>query len=212
MRRSVTVRCYLNIDLDQLGTGRLFGYKAEFGCGENMFRLAFIFFFVFSVLPAQAATAYFFSGTCRDSRVKIGKLEDDLAKEPGDPIHCDVAVLLELKNGRKLMQFVTGIGALGFSGATLDQNTNPNMVILPVDRLYPVRDLGTTAEEQLKRSSQAEGAIDDVEGYCFFQPKKLARVTSLSCVTKYEKRGIKTVHSIKMDVRKVTRKTNFPDP
>jgi hypothetical protein len=164
-----------------------------------------------SCTSASAATAYFFKGQCHDSRVKVGTLDADLRVEAGDPIHCETAVLIELKNGRKLMQFLTGLGVLGFAGGTLDRSTNPTLTLLPIDRLYPIRDLGTSSDEQFETASKGEGALDGAEGFCFFEPKDLARVRSLSCVSKYVHGDIRTVHSIQMNVRKVDKTIKFPD-
>jgi hypothetical protein len=67
-------------------------------------------------IPASAATAWFFDGQCYNSHVKWGTLDQDLTKEAGDPIHCDKAILIELRNGRKLINFTTGRGVFGFRG------------------------------------------------------------------------------------------------
>lgn len=101
-----------------------------------------------------------------------------------------MAVLFELKNGRKLMQFVTGLGVLGFAGAVLDR-TNPTMTLLPIDRLHPIRDIGTSSDEQLARASTGEGALDGAEGSCFFEAKDLMAVKAIACVSKYENGNIK---------------------
>ena len=100
----------------------------------------------------EAKPTWFFKGSCHDSRVKRGNSTTDLTLEAGDPIHCDLAILSFLKNGRILLQFHTGIGILGFAGPVFDRKSNPNVANIPIDRIYPIRDLGMKSPEILDRS------------------------------------------------------------
>jgi hypothetical protein len=162
---------------------------------------------------ANAATAWFFDGQCYDSRVKWGTMDEDLGTESGDPIHCDKAVLLVLKNGRNLVNFSTGRGVLGFAGGGIDRQSHPTITLLPVDRIYPIRDLqGMTSKEAIESGANREGALDGAEGFCFFGTKQFETSKELSCVSKYEVGNKKTVYSIKMKVRKVTKNANFSEP
>lgn len=161
---------------------------------------------------AKADTMWFFEGECHDSRVKWGTPVDDMSKEPGDPIHCDKAVLMELANGRKLMQFVTGLGVLGFSGREIDKVTNDKMAFIPIDTIHTIRDLGTKSGEIYDRSSKGEGMLRGVEGFCFFQAKDIKSSDSVSCVSKYEHDNKKAVYSVQMKVNKVSKKLLLPTP
>jgi hypothetical protein len=159
---------------------------------------------------AGAATAWFFQGQCYDARVKWGTLDEDLRDEQGDPIHCLRAVLLELRNGRKLVNFITGRGILGFAGSGIDRETNPSLSIIPLDRIYPILDVeGMNSREAIEQSSKS--GLDGAEGFCFFD-KEIGHTSELSCVSKYESSNKKTVYSIKMKVQSVTKKANFPEP
>jgi hypothetical protein len=160
----------------------------------------------------KADTMWFFEGNCHDSRVKWGTISDDMTKETGDPIHCNKAVLIELANGRKLMQFVTGLGVLGFSGREIDKVTNDKMSFIPIDTIHPIRDLGTKSDEIYDRSSKGEGMLRGVEGFCFFQAKDIKSSDSVSCVSKYENGNKKAVYSVQMKVSKVSKKLILPAP
>jgi hypothetical protein len=154
---------------------------------------------------------WFFDGKCYNSRLKIGTPEDDMTKDAGDPISCKVAVLMELDNGRKLVQFVTGTGPLGFSGNEIDKVTNDKMAILPINRILPVRDMGTDPKEIYRRSSRGEGILDGAEGFCFFGAKDIKSSDGISCISKYEKGHKKMVYSISMKVTHVEKKFFIPD-
>lgn len=121
---------------------------------------------------ASAATAWLFDGQCYNSHVKWGTLDEDLTKEAGDPIHCDKAVLIELRNGRKLINFTTGRGVLGFAGPGIDRQVNPTMAVLPIDRIYPIRDIqGMSRNEVVAGGAKREGALEGAEGFFISRPR-----------------------------------------
>ena len=101
----------------------------------------------------------------------------------GEPISCNQAVFMSLPNGRKVINFLKGggTGLLGFSGELLDQKNNPKLLALPVDRIYPIRDLGATPEEICRRGSAGEGVLDHAQGFCFFSSHDLVDTDELSC-------------------------------
>jgi len=101
----------------------------------------------------------------------------------GEPISCNQAVFMTLPNGRKMINFLTGGGTipLGFSGEFLDRKSDPKLLTFPVDRIYPIRDLGTTPEEIWRRGSTGEGVLDHAEGFCFFSSHDLVDTDELSC-------------------------------
>jgi len=161
--------------------------------------------------PSHAATAWFIDGRCKQSYLKRGTPTDDLSKEAGDPISCDKVFMIALKNGRKLVQFSTGTGVLGFAGSEFDAKTNKTMLIMPIDRILPVRDLGKDAAEIVQRGSRGEGALNGAEGFCFFDKKQLDKITGMSCVSMHQQGDRKVVYKIEMDVTRVKREDNFPD-
>jgi len=168
-------------------------------------------FIVLAAAPSQAATAWFLEGKCKESYSKRGAPTDDLTQEDGDPISCKMLSVMALKNGRKLVQFVTGTGVLGFSGPEFDTTTNKKMLIVPIDRIIPVRDLGTDPSEIMRRSSQGEGVLDGAEGFCMFSTKRIETSKQMTCVTKHERGNRKVVYKVQMDIRKAEKKTDFPD-
>lgn len=122
---------------------------------------------------------------CYDSRVKWGTLDEDLTKESGDPIHCNMAILLEFRNGRKLISFLTGRGLLGFAGEGIDRETD--MTTFPIDRIHPIRDVkGMSSDEIIASEARGEGALEGAEGVCMFETKEFKTSKGLSCVSKYE--------------------------
>jgi len=168
-------------------------------------------FSVLAAAPSQAATAWFIDGKCKQSYLKRGTPSDDLTQEEGDPISCNKVSIMALKNGRKLVQFVTGTGVLGFSGWEFDTTTNKTMLIVPVDRIMPVRDLGTETSEIMRRSAQGEGVLNGAEGFCMFDTKRIEAAKQMTCVSKHEVGNKKVVYKIEMDIRKVKKEPNFPD-
>jgi len=157
--------------------------------------------------PAAAAIGWFFKGQCYDSYLKSGSTNADLRDFPPDVIRCEVAVLTELKNGRKLMNFVSGRGVLGFSGSVIGPLPNRNTLGIPIDRIYPIRDLGMDASEILKRASEGEGALKNADGFCFFEPGvNLAKTKNLSCISKFEDEKRKIVYRVLMKVDHVNRR------
>jgi len=160
---------------------------------------------------ANAMTMWEFDGRCFESYSKGGTPYDDLTKKAGDTITCEAAVLMELPNGRLLMQFVTGRGVLGFSGGGIDKETDPTMAILPIDRILPVRDFGTNPDEIYRRSARGEGILNGAEGFCMFQSKDIQNSKELSCASKWEQGKRKVVYKVVMSV-KSTKKSFFMPP
>lgn len=163
------------------------------------------------ITPSHAATAWFMDGKCKASYLKRGTPSDDLTLEEGEPISCKKLSVIALKNGRKVVQFVTGTGVLAFSGTEFDTTTNKKMLVVPIDRIHPVRDLGTEPAEIMRRSAQGEGVLEGAEGYCFFQTKKIETSKEMSCVAMHEIGNKKVVFKVQMDIRKAVKEANFPD-
>jgi len=164
-----------------------------------------------SATSSSAATAWFLDGKCKESYLKRGTPTDDLTQEAGDPISCKKLSVIALKNGRKIVQFVTGTGVLGFAGSEFDTTTNKAMLIIPIDRILPVRDLGTEATEIMRRSSQGEGVLDGAEGFCMFDSKRIEKAKQMTCISMHERGNKKVVYRMMMDIRKATKDANFPD-
>lgn len=100
-------------------------------------KFSFLPFMLLSFDPASAADSWLFDGRFHVSYLKTGATRADLTKEAGQSLGCEKAVVNEFKNGRKLINFVTDDGIFGFAGPIFDRGTNPKMMILPIDTIYP---------------------------------------------------------------------------
>jgi|1186.fasta_scaffold158393_2 hypothetical protein len=89
---------------------------------------------------------------------------------------------------------------LGFAGGSLDRKTNPKLLIMPLDRIYPVRDLGTDPAEIYRRSASGEGVLQGAEGFCFFDSHQLPAAKSVSCVAKHESGNDKIIYRVEMEL------------
>src|SRR5687768_4996153 len=139
------------------------------GGAREMRSLVAVFVALAVPVEASAATAWIYNGPCKDGSLKRGKTTDDLRSVGGETISCNQAILMELKNGRKLIHFNTKDGTpLGFAGPIFDTKTNPKILIVPLDRIYPVRDFGKDPKEIMRRTGAGEGVLDGAKGFCFF--------------------------------------------
>ncbi|HKH82568.1 MAG TPA: hypothetical protein VKA25_02665 [Gemmatimonadales bacterium] len=167
----------------------------------------------FLPLQAVAATAWIFNGPCKDGSLKRGQPTDDLRAITGETISCNQAILMELKNGRKLIHFNTQNGTpLGFAGTVLDTKTNPKLMIFPLDRIYPVRDLGQRPDDIYQRSRSGEGVLDGAQGFCFFNSHTLNEVTGLSCTAMHQIGDRKVVYRVGIDPAAKPIRKVLPDP
>jgi hypothetical protein len=105
---------------------------------------------VLSVSPATASAMdlWSFNGRCTEGAVKQAIPSVDMTKMRGSAISCDAATIVELDNGRKLVQFVQKRGNLsppGFGGGQFKYTGNNYSLI--VDHVHPQRRLSgkTTA-------------------------------------------------------------------
>jgi hypothetical protein len=164
---------------------------------------------------AHASTVYFFDGACdQNSCIKVGSADLDFSNIKGAPIVCDAAVLVELSNGRELMQFTNkrgkNIGPLGFAGVGIDRHTNPKLALFPIDRIYPRQRLGPTPEETYSQGMNGT-PINGAEGFCVFDKHSIDKSKSLSCVSKIEKNGTKTIFKVIFNVTKGSVIRNMSD-
>ena len=161
---------------------------------------------------AIAADLWFFNGRCTDAIVKMGSPYEDMHNIRGTKIQCDSAILTELDNGRKLMQFTQKRGdritPLGFAGTAYVRNEH-QLLMLPIDRIYPRRAMGATPEETF---AGAGNAIDGAEGACIFGNADLTKAAELSCVAKVENDKTKIIFRVVFTVSDVTIKRNMPMP
>ena len=159
----------------------------------------------FSATPTEAQT-WFFTGKCEDSRVKRGSLSEDPRIQVGDKINCDIAIVSILTDGRLLVQFRTGLGVLGFAGAVLDETTYDTPSI-PIETIYPIRDLGMSKEEILQNSLQREGALTDgVEGICLLGSENFKSMRKMTCTAKHEVAEHGSVYSITINITRGARR------
>jgi hypothetical protein len=172
-----------------------------------------IIIFIFACLAgnssAEAAPTWFFKGKCEESRVKRGSVSEDLRPQLGDRINCEVAVFAKLKNGRAMIQFVTGTGVLGFAGSSIEETADGKS--LQIDRLYPIRDLGIKYDQVLRNSTSGEGVLSEgIEGVCVFLGPKFETVRTIICTAKHEVADHREVYSVTMNVIRGTRR-DLPD-
>lgn len=149
-----------------------------------------------------------FNGRCKEGLVKQGSPYVDMHNIRGTGISCDAASIMELDNGRKLVQFVQKRGKVnppGFAGTEF-KYAGKNYSLI-VDRVYPQRILaGKTTEEIFSES--AKTAIP-AEGYCFFSDSDFSKLTEFSFVTKTENADTKIIYSVVFKVDDISVKRNL---
>lgn len=132
------------------------------------------------VAPSAMAGTYVYPAVCEKSYSKQGEQLEDLTKKSGNPIKCDSVILSFSDNGSMLIQISekgSKLTTLGFSGGRFDLESNPNLVTVPLTRIY------------LPHSSNPNNSqvIDGIEGFCFLEGKvNIRSLTSMSCVGKIE--------------------------
>lgn len=141
-----------------------------------------------------SAKSYLYQASCAGSYQKQGEQSDDLTLVSGRPILCDGIVLALLDNGRVLIQFsnkASNITPLGFAGSGLDHDFNPNMVTLPIERIYLPH----------ASSPNAPQTVGGVEGYCFLDGQQnIRRLSGITCVSKFEIGTQKLIYHIEAKV------------
>jgi hypothetical protein len=164
------------------------------------------------IRSAEATDLWMFDGLCTDALVKMGSPYEDMGRVKGTKVSCDAALLLELDNGRKLIQFAekrgTQVTPLGFAGSSYEPQGN--MLRLTVDKIYPRRAMGASPEETFARS--ADGGISGAEGFCFFAARDFRNATDLSCIAKLENENQKFIFKAVFKINKVTYKPNVSSP
>jgi hypothetical protein len=159
---------------------------------------------------ASAMDLWSFNGRCKEGVVKQGSPYVDMHNIRGSPIYCDAATLMELDNGRKVMQFVQKSGTLmppGFAGGEFKDTEGHYSLI--VDRVYPQRSIvAGKSIDQLRRD--AEKTAIPADGYCFFSDRDFSKLTEFSCVTKTENVDTKIIYTVVFDVADISIKRNMP--
>jgi hypothetical protein len=126
------------------------------------------------------AGSYVYPAVCEKSYSKQGEQTDDLTKKSGRPIKCDSVILSLPENGNVLIQISdksSQLTPLGFGGSGFDLESNPNLVTVPLKRIY------------LPHSSNPSTSqvIDGIEGFCFLEGKvNIRSLAGMSCVGKIE--------------------------
>jgi hypothetical protein len=158
---------------------------------------------------AVASDLWTFEGRCTSGVVKQARPTVDLSKLRGSEITCDAATIIELDNGRKLVQFVQKrgkVGPLGFAGNKLNY-TDGNYVLLidrvhPQHRVHPQQGLAGKSTDQIFQES-ATPAMPS-EGYCFFSNSDFSKLTEFACVSKTENADSKIIYRIAFNVDSVS--------
>ena len=117
---------------------------------------------------------------------------------------------MELQNGRKLISFVrndsnehrTPLGLGG--GPALDRGKNAKLLMMPLDRIYPIQDLGTNPAEVGRRAASGEGTLDGADGYCFFSSHDILAAKELSCVARHQHMGKTILFNVRMEANHIS--------
>jgi hypothetical protein len=147
--------------------------------------------------PQAAAATYTYPASCTGSYSKQGNENADLTKLGGMQINCDAIVLSLPENGHVLIQVAektSHLTPLGFAGNGLDYEVNPNLVTIPLSRIY----LPHSSDP-----SQPE-SIGGIQGFCFLDGKMNIRyITEIACTAKVELGTEKLIYNIKAKIHGV---------
>jgi hypothetical protein len=157
---------------------------------------------------ASGMDLWLFNGVCKDSLVNQGSPNVDMRNAPGSVISCDAASIMELDNGRILVQLAQKHGKTlppGFAGSEF-KYTEGNYSLI-VDRVYPQQILAGKTTDQIY--GEGGKTAMPAEGYCFFSNSDFSKLTDFSCVTKTENADIKILYSVSFKVDDISVKRNL---
>jgi hypothetical protein len=158
--------------------------------------IAKIVFFMslLNIHPAMAAS-YVYPAVCQKSYSKQGEQSEDLTKQSGRPIKCDSVILSLPENGHVLVQLAQkGAGnltPLGFGGDSMDYETNPSFVTVPLQRVYLPH----------SKNANTPQVVDGIEGFCFLGGKlNIRSLEEISCTAMIEIGTQKLIYNVKMRI------------
>jgi len=149
---------------------------------------------------ALAMDVWTFHGACKDSTVKQGSSPVD---NQDSAISCDAGYIMELGNGRKLVQFglkQSGLVPPGFAGGAFKYLDGHYALVL--DTVYPQRVTAGKTTEQIY--SETMKAAMPTEGYCFFNDANFSKLTQISCIAKTEGEDTNISYNLTFEISDIT--------
>ena len=152
---------------------------------------------------ASAMDVWTFRGACKNSTVKQGPSHTDMNKIQGSVIVCDAGFMMELENGRKLVQFGLKQGdplPPGFSGGEF-KNLHGRFALV-LDTLYPQRSVAGKTTEQIY--AETTKSATPTEGYCYFSDSDFSKLTEISCTAKTDTADKKMIYDVTFAISDIT--------
>ena len=149
---------------------------------------------------ALAMDVWTFHGVCKDSAVKQGSSHVD---NQDSAISCDAGYIMELGNGRKLVQFGLKQSELvppGFAGGEFKYLDGHYALVL--DTVYPQRVTAGKTTEQIY--SETMKTAMPTEGYCFFNDANFSKLTQISCIAKAESEDTNISYNLTFEISDIT--------
>jgi hypothetical protein len=149
---------------------------------------------------ALAMDVWIFHGACKDSTFKQGSSPVD---NQDSAISCDAGYIMELGNGRKLLQFGLKQSELvppGFSGGAFKYVDGHYALVL--DTVYPQRVIAGKTTEQIY--SETMKTTMPTEGYCFFNDANFSNLTQISCIAKVESEDTNISYNLTFEISDIT--------
>ena len=149
---------------------------------------------------ASAMDLWTFRGACKNSTVKQSSSPVD---NRGSAISCDAGFIMELDNGRKLVQFGLKQSELvppGFAGGAFKYLDGHYALVL--DTVYPQRVIaGKTAEQIYSETTKSAMPAD---GNCFFSDANFSKLTEISCFAEIESEDTKILYNLIFEISDIT--------
>ena len=148
---------------------------------------------LFSVFSSMAGS-YFYPAVCYNSYSKQGEQSEDFNKKSGRPIRCDGLILSLPDNGNVLIQILdksSQLTPLGFGGSGFDLESHPNLLTVPLKRIYLPHSINPNTSQ----------VVNGIEGACFLEGKANIRsLDGMSCVGKIEIGTQRLIYNIEVRI------------
>jgi len=149
---------------------------------------------------ALAMDVWIFHGACKDSTVKQRSSHVD---NQDSAISCDAGYIMELGNGRKIVQFGLKQSELvppGFAGGAFKYLDGHYALVL--DTVYPQRSIAGKTTEQIY--SETMNTTMPIKGYCFFNDANFSKLTQISCIAKAESEDTNISYNLTFEISDIT--------
>src|SRR5262249_3236861 len=149
---------------------------------------------------ALAIDVWTFHGACKDS---IIKQDSSYVDNQDSAISCDAGYIMELGNGRKVVQFGLKQSELvppGFAGGAFKYLDGHYALVL--DTVYPQRVIAGKTTEQIY--SETMKTAMPTEGYCFFNDANFSKLTQISCIAKAESEDTNISYNLTFEISDIT--------